>query len=105
MSTANALIFNFIWDNKPDKIKRQVLYQDFHHGGLRAPNISVLCKALRLAWIRRPLFSEGKNGIETWKRVLIFSLKNIEAFISSYAATMIINCGRIRKFLYIMKRS
>ena len=29
------LMFNFIWDNKPDKIKRKVLYQDYSDGGLK----------------------------------------------------------------------
>ena len=57
------------------KLKRQVLYQDYNHGGLRAPNISVFCKALRLAWIRNLLFSEG-DEIETWETVPDFFCKN-----------------------------
>lgn len=60
-------VFSFIWHNKPDKI-RYILYQDYKHGGLRAPNISVLVKALLLACIRRLHFSES-NKIEKWKTI------------------------------------
>ena len=73
-SAINASSFSFIWDNKPDKIKRQVLYQDYNHGGLNAPNISVFCKALRLVWIHHLLFSES-DEIETWKTVPDFAFK------------------------------
>lgn len=31
-------IFSFIWNKKPDKIKRNVMYQDYTNGGLRAPD-------------------------------------------------------------------
>ena len=32
-------LFNFIWNKKPDKIKRQVMYQDYMDGGLHVPNV------------------------------------------------------------------
>ena len=28
-------MFNFLWDNKPDKIKRKTIIQDFKMGGLK----------------------------------------------------------------------
>ena len=43
------LIFKFIWKDKQDKIKREVLYQDYDRGGLRVIHVETLCKALRLA--------------------------------------------------------
>ena len=42
-------VFNFIWNNKQDKIKRDVMYQDYSNGGLRAPNVEVLFKSLLLS--------------------------------------------------------
>ena len=47
------MIFKFIWKNKPDKIKRDVLYQIIDRGGLKIPNIFLTDKALRLIWISR----------------------------------------------------
>ena len=29
------IMFNFIWDGKPDKIKRDILIQDYEQGGLK----------------------------------------------------------------------
>ena len=54
-------IFKFIWKEKQDKIKREVLYQDYERGGLRVTHVETLCKALRLAWIQRFLKSDTGN--------------------------------------------
>ena len=42
-------IFSFIWNKKPDKIKRNIMCQDYINGGLRAPDPDILFKSLRLA--------------------------------------------------------
>ena len=52
-------------------MKRQALYQDFSRGGLRATNVSVWFKGLRLAWIQRLSVSES-NATTTWKTVSDF---------------------------------
>ena len=59
-------ISKFIWEEKQDKIKREVLYQDYEKGGLRVTHVETLCKALRLAWIQRFLKSDSWV-IENWK--------------------------------------
>ena len=51
--------------NKRNKIKREVLYQDYDKGGLRMTNIETMIKALRLAWIPRLI----QNGHSSWKSV------------------------------------
>ena len=33
------IMFNFIWDGKPDKIKRDILIQDYEQGGLKMIDI------------------------------------------------------------------
>ena len=43
--------FRFLWTNKKDKIKRSGLYQDPDTGGIRMPDINIMFKALKLAWI------------------------------------------------------
>jgi len=32
-------IFKFIWNGKPDKIKRSILYQQYEFGGLKLTNL------------------------------------------------------------------
>ena len=58
-------LFNFIWKNKRDKIKRESLYQDLTAGEIRMVNFDVMIKALRLAWIPRLLPTETLN----WKTI------------------------------------
>jgi len=48
-------LFNFLWKNKKDKIKREVLFQEMRKGGLNFPNFAITVKALRLSWIGRLL--------------------------------------------------
>ena len=56
-----------MWCKKPDKVKRQVFYQNYQDGGLRVPNFEVMSKALKLAWIGRFLSVQQPHGKETWK--------------------------------------
>ena len=58
-------LFNYLWRNKKDKIKRTVLYQRPCQGGLNFPNVRTTVKALRLSWIGR-LLSESS---EAWKAI------------------------------------
>ena len=48
-----AELFNFLWKNKKDKIKRLVLYQPLAEGGLNFVNFPAVVKSLSLAWISR----------------------------------------------------
>ena len=48
-------LFNFLWKNKKDKIKREVLFQEMRKGGLNFPNFALTVKVLHLSWIGRLL--------------------------------------------------
>lgn len=54
-------IFKFIWNNKPDKIKRTVLKYPKHQGGLSVPDIAVKNRALKIALIQRILIDNGTS--------------------------------------------
>ena len=60
----NKYIFNFIWDNKPDKIKRDVLKIDFDKGGLKLTDIESFICSLKASWVKR-IISENNNAM--WK--------------------------------------
>ena len=66
--------FNFVWDSKPDKIKRSVIMQDYKNGGLRLTNIDNFIEALKAGCVRR-IFDEQNNGM--WKE---FYLEKLNAF-------------------------
>ena len=62
LSKLNTLLYNFIWDNKPDKIKRVLLCQDYKIGGLKMTNLECFIQSLKLTWINRLL----KCGTSPW---------------------------------------
>ena len=44
---------NFIWNNKPAKVKHSTLILEYADGGLRAPDVEIMNKSLKLAWLSR----------------------------------------------------
>ena len=58
-------LFAFLWTNKRDKIKRQVLFGPLSKGGLSFPCFRTVIKALRLSWISRLL----NNTHDTWTAI------------------------------------
>ena len=45
--------YTFLWEGKPDKIKRINLTQNYQKGGLKMINLSLFIKAMKSTWIRR----------------------------------------------------
>ena len=70
----NTEIFKFIWESKPDKIKRSVLMQDYKNGGLRLLNVDYFIEALKAGWVKR-IFDETNKGL--WKE---FYLEKLNIF-------------------------
>ena len=78
-------VFNFIWNKKQHKIKRDVMYQDYSNGGLRAPNVEVLFKSLQGSldlWSGTLIFQKLGNQFQT------ISLVNMVVLISYFAVIM-----------------
>ena len=62
--------FDFLWDGKGDKIKRNITISDYENGGLRMIDIKLFNKALKLSWIKKYLDTENHGK---WK--LLFDLQ------------------------------
>ena len=71
VSSVATSLFDFIWCKKLDKVKRQVMYQDYVDGGLCVPNMEVIAKSLKLAWISRFLTTDVLSRKENWKAIPI----------------------------------
>ncbi len=56
----NSLCFKFIWNDKPDKIKRINIVKDYKHGGLGTANLQKFIDALKISWLRRMLKHDRK---------------------------------------------
>ena len=59
------LMYAFLWDNKPDKIKRSTLIKDYNQGGLRMIDTEKFIWSLKASWIKRFLQSENKSLLKT----------------------------------------
>jgi len=70
----NFLFFKFLWNGKPDKIKRDVIIQDIEHGGMKMVNIESMLMAIKANWIRK-LVDETD---EKWKIIPNYFFKGIE---------------------------
>ena len=64
------MFFNFFWDGKGDKIKRDIMISDQNKGGLRKNDIKLFNKALKSSWITEYLDSENH-----WKWKFLFDLE------------------------------
>ena len=53
----NKKLYKFLWDGKPEKIKRTTMCQNKIDGGLKMPDLEKFIKSLKCTWIRRLIAS------------------------------------------------
>ena len=66
----NELFFNFIWSNKPDKIKRIYLTQDYHEGGLKMVNFEHFIHSLKVSWIKKISTDQQKAYVPLFEKIM-----------------------------------
>ena len=66
----NKLFFSFLWNDKGDKIKRDIMTYDYSNGGLKMLDIESFSKILKAIWIKKYLDKENRGK---WK--LFFNLE------------------------------
>ena len=69
----NKETFNFLWNNKPEKINRQDLCAEKLNGGLKMVDVTVFEKSLNLTWIRKIL----SNTNAPWLTLLLDTVGNL----------------------------
>ena len=92
IKATNSLLFKFVWKKSKTKLNRKVMILDYTHGGLRAPNIELMSKSLKLAWITRLLRKE-QPWEESWKTIP-------NHFLNKYCGlNFLLKCNYNEKFL------
>ena len=69
----NNIFFNFLWDGKGDKIKRDIMISDYENGGLKMIDIKLFNSALKSGWIKKYLDKENHGK---WKLLFDLELRN-----------------------------
>jgi len=70
----NNIFFNFLWDGKGDKIKRDIMINDHKNGGLKMIDIKLFNKALKSSWVKKYLDPENQGK---WKLLLDSELRSL----------------------------
>ena len=70
----NDLFYTFLWNNKGDKIKRNIMINDYGKGGLKMIDIFSYNKSLKTTWIMKYLDDENSGK---WK---LFLEKELEKY-------------------------
>ena len=71
----NVMFYNFLWNDKGDKIKRNIMINDYSEGGLKMIDIASFNRSLKATWIKKYL---DKESCGSWKAFLTQNLKNTE---------------------------
>ena len=53
ISDLERKLYKFIWNDKPDKIGRNTLSQNYSDGGLKMINLRCFIKSMKLSWVKR----------------------------------------------------
>ena len=81
----NTLFYSFVWNGKGDKIKRNVMINDYAEGGLKMIDSQSFSKALKATWIRKYLDTTNQGK---WK---LFFYLELERFVCSLPFTRNLN--------------
>ena len=60
----NVMFYNFLWNNKGDKIKRNIMINDYSEGGLKMIDLASFNRSLKATWINKYL---DKENCGSWK--------------------------------------
>ena len=55
------IIYDFIWNGKPEKIKRDTLTNSYEKGGLKMIDLETFIRSLKITWIKRIIESDAKG--------------------------------------------
>ena len=61
-------MYNFLWDGKPDKIKRETIIQDYEHGGLKMIDIETFIWSLKAGWVKRLVQTENNKLLKRFMK-------------------------------------
>ena len=74
LKETNNLLFQFLWDNKGDKIKRTEMIADYQDGGQKMLDIIEFNRALKISWILKYISNDCKSK---WKCFFDFHLSKV----------------------------
>ena len=84
----DTIYYNFLWDSKPAKFRKEIINNPIEHGGLKYFNLSAFDKALKITWLRRILKENSGWCIFP----TFFNIHKIFLFGDDYLNTLLRSC-------------
>ena len=74
MKEATSLFYSFLWNGKPDKIKRSTIIRQIKEGGLKMIDVESMARALKINWIQK-MYNEQERKWTIIPRLYFRQLK------------------------------
>ena len=102
----NSMIYEYIWNGKTDKVKRNLFEQEFKNGGYKMINFTDIITASAIMWVQKYLDiteREWKYTLEYFSKkrnLRLFLRRNFDAdelpnYVTSYYMNVIKNWSRL----------
>ena len=73
LKTLNTILYKFLWNGKPDKIRRSTISLSYMQGGMKMINIHNFDKSLKISWIKKLVTQPNSQ----WHKLLTVMYANI----------------------------
>ena len=83
MKQIESMMYKFIWNGKPDRIKRTTLTQNFLNGGMNMIDLTAFISSLKVTWVRR-IYSNPKAPWTSLAKTYIGTVKKLALLGPSY---------------------
>ena len=74
----NEICYEFIWNSKTCKVKRNIMIQDYEQGGMRMPDLKTIIKVQKLKWIKLVMNNHDAFWINSMKQLI--GVSNLKLF-------------------------
>ena len=74
----SGMLFKYIWNEGPDKIKRIKLAQDYDRDGLKMIDLASFVKSSKISWLKRLYWAESES---TWANIIKEQIPPVEDFV------------------------
>ena len=81
------MFYKFIWNGKPDKIKRKTVTKSYLDGGLKMIDIKYFLAALKITWVRR-MYTNSKSNWDTLARHYLGSTYKLVLLGNNYSENL-----------------
>ena len=76
ITSADRLFQQFLWHNKPPRVKQKVIYNDYEMGGLRMTNLNHFIQAQKINWVKQLLDNKDTVPFEFLSQLINMTLED-----------------------------